>query len=98
MRGDLLPHALQLRGRADAAQGGDHGIDQREEKETEIIGAVEAVPGIGPGNIERGMLQERDEAGAEISDELPLLEILFSKSRRPASHAPMKTEVRTSYQ
>ena len=97
-RSDFLLHALQLRGRTDPAQRGDHGIDQREQEEAEIIGARQAASGIGPGRVERETLQQRAEAGAKIGDELPLLEILFAEVRRKPSHAPMKSEVPPSYQ
>jgi hypothetical protein len=95
--GNFRLHPLQLRGGRDAAQRGDDGIDQREEKETQVVGARQPASGIGPGRGERKLFQERDEAGAKISDQLPLLEILLGKVGRAASHARMKAPGRCTY-
>src|SRR6185436_18151609 len=96
-RADLRLHALQLRGGAEAAQRADDGIDQREEKKAQVIGAGQAAAGIGPGRVERGLFQQRDQAGAEIGDEFPSLEILIGKRWRDPGHALRKAEVHPWY-
>ncbi len=52
----------------------------------------------GPGGVEREIIQVRLETGAEIGQELPVLEILFGKSRGDLGHAQRKTEGTSSYQ
>lgn len=97
-RADFGLHAFQLAGRAEGAHLFEDRVDQRAEKQAEIIELLEFAFGIFPGGVPGTSAGQSGEALAEIAEQFPLPQSLLGEGRRAVGHALSATKGTKKYQ